>query len=631
MHQHSAQLQNPLGTSTSGNCPDTSGNYSGNPTGSNSFAANNPVSQGMQQVLDLLHEHHLEKEADTLEGFYASVKMRAEGIDSAAGKQRIVVELYDKFFRNAFPRMTERLGIVYTPVEVVDFILHSIDHLLRKEFGQTLGSRGVHILDPFTGTGTFITRLIQSGLITPEELPDKYQHEIHANEIVLLAYYIAAVNIEAAYHGRMGGRMGGQMGDNYRPFPGICLTDTFQMYETDDRIRDKLKENSDRRIRQKGLKEIRVILGNPPYSARQKNENDNNENIEYPGLDERIRTTYAERTKATNKNALYDSYIRAIRWASDRIGDSGVIGFVTNAGYLETNLADGLRQCLAEEFSSLYILHLRGNQRTSGELSRKEGGKIFGSGSRAPIAISLLVKNPDASRSGQIRLHDIGDYLTREQKLEKIASFTSVSGITDTNGWQEITPDRHGDWLNQRADDFNDLIALGDKKGNGVKLFDNFSLGINSARDVWCYNYSRTTVERNMKNMIDFYNREVVRFEQAHTGFNSKEKQVRVDDFIDTDSRKIGWARALKADLAKNHTYPYRSDSLIHSLYRPFSKQWFYFSRHFNEMVYQMPRIFPNAAAANFVICMTGLGDRAVQFYSIPVCAMRLSKDRALS
>ena len=271
------------------------------------FAKNNPMSQAMQEVLDVLNEHHLDKEADNLQSFYDSVKMRAEGIDNATGKQKIIVELYDKFFRNAFPKMTEKLGIVYTPVEVVDFIIHSVNDILKKEFNQTLGSKGVHIIDPFTGTGTFITRLMQSGLIDPEEMAHKYSNEIHANEIVLLAYYIAAINIEAVYHGIVGGA--------YQPFEGICLTDTFQMYEKEDLVDLMLEQNSARRKRQKEL-DIRVILGNPPYSAGQGSANDNNQNVQYPHLDESIRKTYAERSTATLKNSLYDSYIRAIRWAS---------------------------------------------------------------------------------------------------------------------------------------------------------------------------------------------------------------------------------------------------------------------------------------------------------------------------
>nr|VFK52421.1 MAG: Predicted helicase [Candidatus Kentron sp. TUN]VFK52946.1 MAG: Predicted helicase [Candidatus Kentron sp. TUN] len=531
-----------------------------------SFAQNNPVSQGMQQVLDLLHEHHLEKEADTLEGFYASVRMRAEGIDNTEGKQRIVLELYDKFFRNAFPRMTERLGIVYTPVEVVDFIIHSIDHLLQTEFGQTLGSHGVHILDPFTGTGTFITRLLQSGLITKDQLPHKYQHEIHANEIVLLAYYIAAINIEAAYHGQMGG----QVNSNYQPFKGICLTDTFQMHEQDDLIQEKLKENSERRMRQKGLKEIRVIMGNPPYSAGQESANDNNQNIRYPLLDERVRTTYVARTNATLRNALYDSYIRAIRWASDRIGDSGIIGFVTNAGFLEANTADGLRQCLAEEFTSLYIFHLRGNQRTSGELSRKEGGKIFGSGSRAPIAISLLVKNPDATQPGQIRLHDIGDYLTQEQKLKKIAEFGNVAGITKVDSWQNIIPDQHGDWLNQRDESFGEYIVLGDKKGGEpLTLFENYSNGVKTNRDAWVYNHSRSNLIESVRGMVDFYNHEVNRYKKTCAGLEGQ-LWPKVDDFINLDSTKMSWTREVRQDLGRHKNHCFSGKGIYKSLYRPF-------------------------------------------------------------
>jgi predicted helicase len=307
-----------------------------------SFASQNPISQAMQGVLDVLHEHRLDKETDTLEAFYESVRIRADGIESASGKQKIVVELYDKFFRNAFPKMTERLGIVYTPVEVVDFILHSVNHLLKTEFNTTLGSKGVHIIDPFVGTGTFITRLLQSGLIQPGELAHKYRHEIHANEIVLLAYYIAAINIEATYHDLAGGE--------YTPFEGICLTDTFQLYEKEDMISALLEDNSARRKRQKKL-DIRVIVANPPYSIGQGSQNDNNANVEYPSLDERIESTYAARSNAALSRGLYDSYIRAIRWASDRIGGSGVVGFVTNAGFIEVNAADGLRKCLVEEFS----------------------------------------------------------------------------------------------------------------------------------------------------------------------------------------------------------------------------------------------------------------------------------------
>ncbi len=609
-----------------------------------SFAQHNPMSLAMQAVLDILQEHNLNKEADTLQAFYASVKLRAEGIESATGKQKIVVELYDKFFRNAFPKMTERLGIVYTPVEVVDFIIHSINHILQTEFGQTLGSPGVHILDPFAGTGTFITRPLQSGLITQEELPYKYQHEIHANEIVLLAYYIAAINIEAVYHSIMNtpqpegalphrhsgldpesshGNKGAQSAPldtglrrydvhPYQPFEGICLTDTFQMYEKEDLVDQLLEHNSARRKRQKKL-DIRVIMGNPPYSTGQGSANDNNQNVAYPHLDSRIRTTYAERSTATNKNALYDSYIRAIRWASDRIGDSGVIGFISGSGFAEKLATDGLRKCLADEFSNIHVLNLRGDIRKN-MLSKgraKEGQNIFGSGSMTGIAITLFIKNPDTKRHGQIYYHDIGNGLTREEKLEKISTFASIAGITEANGWQAITPDAHGDWLKQRDDHFGEYIVLGDKKGDAPKLFENYSCGVQTNRDVWCYNASKASVTANMKRMIAFYNSEVTRFANAFGEVDKKVWEAKINNFINTDPTQISWSSSLTADLTRLKSGSYKDTALATSLYRPFTKQWFYFDRMFNHRPYQMPRIFPILATENLVICVSGIGARS--------------------
>ena len=568
-----------------------------------SFAEQNPMSQAMQSVLDALHDHHIGKEADTLQAFYESVKMRADGIENAAGKQKIVVELYDKFFRNAFPKMTERLGIVYTPVEVVDFIIHSVNDVLQSEFGQTLGSKGVHIIDPFTGTGTFITRLLQSGLIKPEELLHKYSNEIHANEIVLLAYYIAAINIEAVYHSILGG--------DYRPFEGICLTDTFQMYEKEDMVDALLEDNSARRKRQKEL-DIRVIMGNPPYSAGQDSANDNNANIAYPYLDSRIRETYAAKTTSTNKNALYDSYIRAIRWASDRVGESGVIGFVTNAGFVESGSADGLRKCLADEFSSIYVFHLRGNQRTSGELSRKEGGKIFGSGSRAPIAISVLVKNPEAKAHGQILFHDIGDYLDRDSKLGIISEFGSINAITQKNAWQKVVPDTYGDWLNQRDDSFYDYPVIGTKtKGfKGFTIFSNYSRGLETGRDAWVYNSSKVQLSNNMLRTIEFYNTQVKLFEELHGSKTKKDKDKLVSQFIDTESNKISWTSTLVSELTKQNKASYHPENIVKSLYRPFNSMWSYYDGMFNHRRGQMPRIFPHISTNNFAICVSGAGAR---------------------
>ncbi len=564
-----------------------------------SFAKNNPVSKAMQGVVEVLSQHHLEKEADTLQKFYDSVKQRAAGINDVAAKQKIIIELYDKFFKNAFPKMTERLGIVYTPVEVVDFIIHSVNDALKSEFGQTLGSENVHIIDPFTGTGTFITRLMQSGLISKEQLAHKYTHEIHANEIVLLAYYIAAINIESVYHDIMDG--------DYKPFNGICLTDTFQLYEKEDLISEILVDNSARRKRQKKL-DIRVIIGNPPYSSGQKSENDNNANIEYEKLDESIRSSYAARSSATMQKSLYDSYVRSIRWASDRIKDAGVIGFVTNAGFIDSSSSDGLRKCLVEEFSSIYVFHLRGNARTSGELRQKEGGGVFGFGSRAPIAITILVKNPKSKEVGKIYFCDIGDHLSREEKLSKITEFKSTDGISAGDLWQKILPDSKGDWINQRDKSFGDHISLGDKKNkNESSIFENFSLGIGTNRDAWCYNFSKKQLAQNMRGMIDFYCNEVSRYQLACEDL-SKKNFPEISDFVASDPKKISWTDGLKNDLKKGSLHSFKENNPIKATYRPFTQEWLYYDKNFNHRRFQMPQIFPDSSVKNRVICLTGTG-----------------------
>ncbi len=565
-----------------------------------SFAQHNPMSLAMQGVLDVLQEHRLDKEADTLQRFYDSVKLRAEGINNAAGKQKIVVELYDKFFRNAFPKMTERLGIVYTPVEVVDFIIHSVNHILKTEFNQTLGSDGVHIIDPFTGTGTFITRLLQSGLITPEQLPRKYKQEIHANELVLLAYYIAAINIEAVYHSIVGG--------DYVPFEGICLTDTFQMYEKEDLVDALLVDNSARRKRQKKL-DIRVIIGNPPYSAGQESANDNNGNVAYPHLDGRIRSTYAARSQATSTKNLMDSYIRAIRWASDRLGESGIIGFVTNAGFVEASSTDGMRQCLAEEFSSISLFHLRGNQATTiGEKSRREGGKIFGSGSRTPIVISLMVKNPKAKEKGRIYFHDIGDYLTKEEKLDTVNNLRSIQGITEADGWSLIEPDAHGDWLRQRDANVEAFWVLGDKKGDSPKLFENFSQGVLTSRDAWCINAARRQLVSNMESMVHVYNEQTTLFRTNHGLLPRDKRKDRVAGAVTNDAKKISWSSSLHEEVVRGKMGVFDAKKAVPCLYRPFTKQWLYYDDMFNHRLGQMPHIFPEVGLENRVIVITGTG-----------------------
>jgi len=559
------------------------------------FTKANPVSRAMEVVLGQLHEHNLAKESESLSKFYASVERRAEGVVTAHGRQELIYKLYDSFFKGAFPVLTQRLGIVYTPVEVVDFILHSVNDVLKSQFGQTLGSEGVHILDPFTGTGTFITRLLQSGLIAPAELARKYREEIHANEIVLLAYYIAAINIETVYHELIAGKL--EDDTPYEPFRGILLTDTFQMYEQDrDMVANLLPDNSERRSRQKEL-DIRVIIGNPPYSAGQGSANDNAANIAYPTLDDAIRNSYAAHTTATNKNALYDSYIRAFRWASERLGEAGVMAFVSGSAWIERSFASGMRKCLAEEFSDLYVFHLRGDIRKNmlSKGAAREGQNIFSSGSMTGISIAVLIKNPNASESGQIHFHDIGPDLTTTQKLNIIRSFGSVDGITKSNGWIRVIPDRNNDWLDQVDPSFDRFIHIGDKAlPKAEKIFEIRSRGLETSRDSWAYNASRTKLYENIQRSIDHYNMLLS---------ENREPEV--------DTRKISWTRGLRKRFKNREIINIEDGQIVSAIYRPFEKTNAFVGRTFNEYVNQIPRIFPNSDAKNLVIQISGKGARS--------------------
>lgn len=557
------------------------------------FTSKNPVSQSMQKIMDILEAQALDKEHETLQGFYASVRERASGITDPKGRQKIIVELYDKFFKTAFPRMVERLGIVYTPVEIVDFILHSADAALQEHFGTRLADKNVHILDPFTGTGTFPVRLIETGLIPADKLPYKYRHELHANEIVLLAYYIAAINIEESFH-----RVTGQ---DYEPFPGIVLTDTFQMSEPQNGdIDEGLPENHERADRQKA-RDIRVIVGNPPYSVGQDNANDNNQNLSYPRLDGRIAATYAAYSTATNKNSLYDSYIRAFRWASDRIKDEGVICFVTNGGWVDGNTMDGFRKTLQDEFSDVYVFNLRGNQRTSGEISRKEGGKVFGSGSRSSVAITLLVKRKGHVGSAKVLYRDIGDYLTREQKLDIVTSFGSYKNMP----WTELQPNAHHDWINQRSGDFNAFVPFNDEPS---AIFAFRSRGVETSRDDWAYNASEEALAANIGRLIDFYNAQLEQHRAAIQAVGSaKDKEKKASQLIDTNAKKIKWTRGLIAHLARDRKGTFDAAKIGKAAYRPFCQSWIYYDQQFNE--YFKEKLYPSAHHKNLVIVVPGPGE----------------------
>lgn len=560
-----------------------------------SFVKNNAISTSMQAMLDVLESTTSQQDFEVLENFYQSVKKRASGIDNAEGKQKIIIELYDKFFKTAFPKMVEQLGIVYTPVEVVDFIIHSVNDVLKSEFGRSVSDENIHILDPFTGTGTFIVRLLQSGLITQEDLHRKYTKELHANEIVLLAYYIAAVNIENAFHDATEDPDDGIGKEKYIPFDGIVLTDTFQLGETDatEKLFSEMFPQNSERVQKQKSAPIRVIIGNPPYSIGQKSANDNAQNQKYEKLDKRIESSYAKASNAGLNKSLYDAYIKAFRWSTDRLDpeNGGIIAFVSNGAWLDGNSTDGFRKELEKEFSSIYVFNLRGNQRTSGELSRKEGGKIFGSGSRTPISITLLVKSPEHKSKATIHYHDIGDYLTREEKLKLIKDFKTVSNLPTIT----LQPNAEGDWINQRNSVFEEFIPIEPEKKFDLKthsFFNTYGVGINTGRDFWSYNFSKISLDKRMQKMIAFYNNEI----------SLKNGDV---DKLDSNPNKISWTRSLKNNFIKRKSFEYNKLNVRISSYRPFCKQNLYFDKNFIEAIGQSPVFFPEKGMKNILICFS--------------------------
>lgn len=549
--------------------------------GEYSFVNNNPVSEAMDKIVEELSKFGgFNKEQDELKEFYDSVKLRAEGIDNAEAKQKIIITLYDKFFSKGFKETTQRLGIVFTPVEVVDFIVKSVDDVLKKHFGKAIEDEGVHILDPFTGTGTFIVRTLHylkdklaKGEITLADITRKYTQELHANEIVLLSYYIAAINIESTF-----AEMNQQ---EYKPFEGIVLTDTFESTEQEDTLDDSFFGTNDERLKRQQEVPITAIIGNPPYSVGQSDANDNNKNIEYINLNQRIEETYSRYSDANLNKGLYDSYIQAIRWSSDRLSGKGVIGFVSNASFIDSQTTDGLRKCLYEEFNYLYIFNLRGDQRTQGETSRKEGGKIFGSGSRTPIAISILVK--DGSDKHEIQYFDIGDYLTKEEKLNIVNVKESINNIE----WKEIIPDKHNDWINQRDENYSSYPKM------AGEIFEDWAVGISTNRDSWVISFSKENLVKNVQRMIEKYETE---------RNNLKLNDSTVD--IDRDSSKIKWSSGLIDKLNKQVSIEFNDSHLQLIQYRPFTKKYIYYE---NNLV-ERPGKYRNWEKGNPIIFVTGKG-----------------------
>lgn len=556
------------------------------------FVKNNSVSLSMQRMIDLLQEQAFEKDTEVLERFYQSVKMNVSGIDNLEGKQTIIKNLYEKFFKGAFPLTVEKLGIVYTPVECVDFIIRSVDDILKSEFGTSLTEPNVHILDPFTGTGTFITRLLQSGLIKREDLERKYQNEIHCNEIVLLAYYIADVNIESVFHDIT-------KRESYLPYNGICLTDTFQLAEEKKELFTEFFQDNSERVKEQMTVPVRVIIGNPPYSVGQKSANNNAQNLSYPLLDSRIAETYAANTSSQNKNSLYDTYIKAFRWVSDRIpeNEGGIVGFITNSGWIDGRAFDGFRICLENEFTDVYVFNLKGGIRGKiGESVKREGQNVFNI--MTGVAITFLVKNP--AKKGQkavIHYHDIGDYLSREQKLKMVKGFRSVS--SQKLDWHIITPNEKADWINQRDGVFDNLIPLAPEQKFNIKAESFFSINTNGSktqRDSWSYNYSKEKVEETAIGSINLFN-------------DTREAITRGEiSGPDYNSTKISWTRAVLNDIERGKKYDFSEAEIRPALYRPFCCQNLLWYTPLVERRYRVPHLFPCREAANKVICIDACG-----------------------
>ena len=563
-----------------------------------SFVQANPVSQALEPITKLLKP--LISKADPqhdLSELYAQVRLSASAVHSdESARQALVKNLYESFFRNAFKDDSKKLGIVYTPTEIVDYIIHAVDRQLSEHFGKHIGDRGVTILDPFTGTGTFIVELLRSGLIPAENLRYKYEHEIYANEIMLLAYYIAMVNIESAFYSvQMELAKSGKVDDKgnsfYVPFPGGVLTDTFQTSEDNDTIDQSVFMANSERVQRENEQPITVIFGNPPYSAGQKSANENNANDHYETLDSRIEETYVATSSSSNKRQIYDSYIRAFRWASDRIAGTnrdgkGIIGFVSGGGWLDNIAFDGFRKALCAEFSDIYVFNLLGNKefrRLSREELKLQGDNVFGSQSKSPIVITILVRDPNANRQGTIHYRAIDYSRSRDEKLSNIDE--SVYG--EKFEWQILVPDKHGDWLSQRDDSFDNYapLALGKFK-KPLGIFTTYSLGVATGRDAFSYGFSADTVNNNIQRLLDTYQSELKRWSAFGESGSA-------EDFVISDNKRIKWNRSLLQQFKRRDDIDFSRRFLVRSIYRPFTKQWLYYDPRLIEMMYKNATLFP--------------------------------------
>ena len=561
------------------------------------FTRRNVIAREIEKVIDVLTREALNRSQffSELKPFYDAIEKTASTLSDFSQKQEFLNTLYQRFFQDFSVKDADRHGVVYTPQPIVDFMVNSVQHLLKTHFGKSLADTGVHIIDPFVGTGNFIVRLMQD--IPGIALDKKYKGELHCNEVMLLPYYIATMNIEHAYYEKMG---------RYEPFKHICFVDTFDTFGLMDAPNQTgefayfTPENT-LRVREQKETPMFVVIGNPPYNARQQNENDNNQNRQHEAVDNRVRATYVAASHAQTKNKLYDPYVKSLRWASDKIGEAGIIAVITNNSFIDAKQFDGLRQCLAEEFDTLYLLDLGGNI----ERKRHPGdSNVFGI--KVGVSINLLVKTGE-TREGKARLlyHDATAELSKSDTFQFLEETAHVGNVK----WRELQPNARQMWLTEGLHaDFNTFIPMGTKAAKAAKgagattLFKTFSLGVSTNRDAWAYHFNPETLAANMARMIEFYNAETSRWERR------TDRQLAVNDFVNTERAQIKWAERLKVALEKGTRVEFSPEKRRTSLYRPFTKKHLYFDRLMNERVCGMPSIFPTVASEkdNRVICVSG-------------------------
>ena len=577
------------------------------------FTDRNVIAREIETVIKALTEQAFSRDdfLRSLDRFYQAIERAAGTINDFSQKQSFLNTVYEQFFQGFSVEVADTHGVVYTPQPIVDFMVRSVNQILKTEFGNghgeraatraapTVSDRDVHIIDPFVGTGNFIVRMMRE--IRPTALADKYATELHCNEVMLLPYYIASMNIEHEFYETMG---------TYRSFEGICLVDTFELAE-DRQLPLFAPENTQRVESQKGTPMF-VVIGNPPYNVGQVNENDNNKNRKYPTMDARVADTYAKDSAATNKNKLSDSYVKAIRWASDRIGEEGIVAFVTNNSFLDGVAFDGMRKHLADYFDAVYILDLGGNARRGLKVS---DANVFGI--RVGVSINLFVKtgrainrpttNDGNSVSARIFYYRTDDLWNKKQKFDFLNERKHIGNID----WQTIQPDTRYTWLTEGLHaEFETFIPMGTKKAKAAKgeavdvIFKIYSNGVKTNRDAWAYNFNRNVLTESISGMIDTYNEQVLKWQHREN------QNANVDDFVNYDDEKIKWSRDLKAKLKRERTTKYAAHKGRISLYRPFTKLNLYFDRMMNDVVYVFPSISPTPETENRVICVAGIGNR---------------------